>query len=393
MALIGKLEPRGKAGIYRYRAWLPVRERGQIVYKRVQKSTRTDNYPEAKRIAAETDAEYFEAARLNQAADGSDTTFADAVVLYLQNNPNRQEARFLAPIVERLGDITLDQITQVEVQHLAEDLYGHCEASTKARLVYDPITAVRNNAVRAGLCLPRRYHKPKGWNKHKRVMSPPDDWYARLLPHLRPALRALVLLNATHGLRISEALERTPADLDTTCWPWLLRLGERDKAGDRVQIELAEHVIEAIQAIPNWQDQKWLFGTCGKDNVNRDIKKACQKAGLDYYGSHAWGRHKAARNFLRAGGSLKGLQDAFRWKSPRMPMQHYGHEEPSEITQRVHEVGRAFVAKLDLDENNSGTCDGHAAPGEQRGNAETPCSAPGTPPEKAQETQPLPCRR
>jgi len=115
-----------------------------------------------------------------------------------------------------------------------------------------------------------------------------------------------------------------------------------------VQIPLAEHVIEAIRAIPDWQDQRWLFGTCSKDNINRDIKKACVRAGVDYYGSHAWGRHKAARNYLDAGGSLKGLQDAYRWKDPTMPMRHYGHEEQTEIQQRVHEVGQAFWETVEM---------------------------------------------
>ena len=164
----------------------------------------------------------------------------------------------------------------------------------------------------------------------------------------------------------------------------MLRLGDYDKAGDRVQITLAGHVIEAIQAIPDWQNRKWLFGTHLKDNINRDIKKACAKAGLDYYGSHAWGRHKAARNFMRGGGSLKGLQDAFRWKSAIMPMKHYGHEEPSEITQRVHETGRAFVARLGLLRDRSGIDDDRPAPAQPSAKSENPCSAPGAAIEKVQ---------
>ena len=368
---------KGKKDTYYVRMWVPLREAGRIVRKRVERSTGTNRRVDAEKIADEMEAKYHEAARANQAADGSDTTFAAAVVLYLQNNPNRQEATFLKPIVERIGAMALDNLTQVEVQRLAHELQGHSKPSSQSRVVYDPIISVYNNAVRAGLTPPRRFYKPKGWNKHKRVMSPSDEWYERLMPHLRPNLRALVLLNSTHGLRISEALERTPADLDTTRWPWVLRLGEYDKAGDRVQIELAEHVIAAIKAIPNWQNQKWLFGTHLKDNVNRDIKKACAKAGLDYYGSHAWGRHKAARNFMRGGGSLKGLQEAYRWKSARMPMQHYGHEEHSEITAFVHEVGRQFYEKIsnpELQQDETGTAGGNRTTGANPGQIDDPAS-------------------
>jgi len=333
---------KGKEGKWYVRLTVPVREAGVIVRKRVEHGTGCNKKAEAEKVADQIEADYHAAARTNQAADGSDTTFDDAVGLYLDNNPNASEAYYLESIVEEIGDLTLDKLTQAEVQRVARQLKGHCKPNTQSRQVYDPINAVRNYAVEAGLCRPMRYKKPKGWNKPKRVKSPPDEWYLAVMPYLSVKLRALVVLLSTHGLRASEALQRTPADIDTKSQPWVLQLGERDKAGDRVQIPLAEHVIEAIEAIPNWREQKWLFGTTSVSNVNRDIKKACRKAGVPYFSTHPLGRHKAARNFIRARGSLKGLQEAYRWKDPRMPMQHYGHEEESEIQQRVHEVGRAF---------------------------------------------------
>jgi hypothetical protein len=75
---------------------------------------------------------------------------------------------------------------------------------------------------------------------------------------------------------------------------------------EEVQIKLAEHVIEAIQAIPEWQNQKWLFGTRSCSNVSPDLNKAIDKAGVPHCGTHTLGRHKAARNLLRAGESLPG---------------------------------------------------------------------------------------
>jgi hypothetical protein len=50
---------------------------------------------------------------------------------------------------------------------------------------------------------------------------------------------------------------------------------------------------------------------------------------------------------LRDGGSIKGVMQAFRWKSPRMPLMHYRHEEKSEIIARVHEVGAQFFDEID----------------------------------------------
>jgi len=344
---------RGKEGNWSVILTVPVREAGTIVRKRKEHRTGCHRKADAEKVANEIEADYHEAARTNQAPDGSDTTFDDAVGLYLGRNPNVEEAKRLEPINEEIGNLTLDKLTQAEVQRVAQKLKGHCKLNTQARYIYVPISAVYNNAVKAGLAPPRKFEKPKGWNKDKRVQSPPNWWYGAIKPYLRPTLYALLTLNVTHGLRISEAVWRTPADIDTTRWPWVLELGDYDKAGDRVQIPLAEHVIEAIQAIPNWQDQKWLFGTCSKDNINRDIKKACVKADVPYFSTHPWGRHKAARNYLDAGGSIKGLQDAFRWKDPTMPMRHYGHEERSEIIDRVHQVGGQFFEQVNNLESQS----------------------------------------
>jgi hypothetical protein len=81
-------------------------------------------------------------------------------------------------------------------------------------------------------------------------------------------------------------------------------------------------MIQSVGFRSNRREQEWLFGTKNRHNIKRDLKKACVKAGVDYYTTHALGRHKAARNFIRSGGSIKGLQDAYRWKDPNMPMRH-----------------------------------------------------------------------
>jgi len=344
---VRKWRRRGKTGTWYVRLWVPVREHGEIVRKRVEHSTGAHKRSEAEKIAEQIEAHYHQAARANREADGSDTTVADAVVLYLDSNPNVTQARYLEPIVEEIGDLTLDQLNQAEVQRVARKLKGHCKPNTQARHVYVPISAVYNHAVEAGLAPPRKFKKPKGWSKDKRIMSPPDSWYEAVMPHLSPKTRALVTFLVTHGRRVSESLERTPSDVDTEVWPWTLRLGEYDKSGERVQVVLAEHVIEAIEAIPSWREQEWLFGTKNRHNIKRDIKKACKKAGVKFYGSHAWGRHKAARNYIDADGSVHGLQTAYGWKDPRMPMKHYGHEEKSEITERVHDVGAQFFDEID----------------------------------------------
>jgi len=346
---------KGKEGKWYVILTVPVREAGVIVRKRKEHGTGCHRKADAEKVANEIEADYHEAARTNQAPGGSDTTFADAVVLYIQNNPNPNEAYYLEPIVEEIGDLTLDKLTQAEVQRVTQKLKGHCKPNTQARHIYDPIQAVYNYAVKAGLASPRKFQKPKGWNQHKRVMSPPDEWYKSVMPHLNRRFYALMLLLVTHGLRISEALKCTPGDIDDEISSWRLNLPEYDKAGNPVQVVLAPAVIEAIEAMPNWREREHLFGTKNRHNVKRAVKRACEKAGVKFYGSHAWGRHKANRIYLDGGGSLKGTMQAFRWKSPRMPLMHYGHEETSEITAQVHRISSEWLDNLESQNSEDGT--------------------------------------
>ena len=148
-------------------------------------------------------------------------------------------------------------------------------------------------------------------------------------------LRACVLIITLHGLRIAEAIERTPADLDANGW----RLSIPDtKTGEPVMLPLSEPVIEAIKAIPKWRTQRWLFGTCHRSNIARAVRVACKKAGVRTYGTHAIGRHSFSVRVLKDGKSVKFLMSAGRWKTAKMPMQRYGHLETSEVNASVNEI-------------------------------------------------------
>jgi len=165
---------------------------------------------------------------------------------------------------------------------------------------------------------------------HEKVPAlkiPDQDWFEAVMPLLSTKVRAVLLLITLHGLRISEAVERKPADLDTNKW----RLTIPDtKSGEPVRIPLSQPVIEAIREImaeKRAEDEKrkakgklprrteWLFGTGSRRNISRDIAKACVRAGVASYGTHAAGRHSFATRVLDHGKSLKFLMAAGRWKT------------------------------------------------------------------------------
>ena len=334
MAKLRKHRTKTGQTIYYFRATLPVREAGQIVWKRREISTGARTQKEAWRIAREIEAEHHEAARVDSENDGSDTSFAEAAILYMQGGGSE---RFLPPIIKTIGNLPLSEITQMTMQQLTHDLYPGSAPQTVNRQLYTPTLAVLNYAADAGLCPKPAIKRPKGHARLRKVEMPDDAWFALVLPQLSPQMRALVLLLTLHGLRVGEALARIPADLDTTQQPWKLHIPDT-KTGEPAIIELSAPVSQAMSEIPNWRHQKWLFGTCYRGTVTKAVKAACQRVGVRYHGTHAIGRHAFAIRALRAGHSLKWVMQAGRWKDSAMPMKQYGHFENSEISRDVQRL-------------------------------------------------------
>jgi integrase len=217
---------------------------------------------------------------------------------------------------------------------VGDRLKPNCSPATINRHVFTPIIAVMTFAANAKMCAPAVLMRPKGHDKPPKLETPTEEWFNAVLPHLSPQVRACILLTTLHGLRIAEAIERTPDDLDPRSW----RLSIPDtKTGEPVSVPLSRPVIEAIKAY-DWRKGKWLFGTCHRSNIRRSVTAACDAAGVKAYGSHAIGRHSFSVRVLKDGKSVKFLMVAGRWKSPKMPMVRYGHLEQSEVNEAVLEI-------------------------------------------------------
>jgi integrase len=342
---MGTLRPHTKQNgetVYYYRATLPVRENGVVVQKRCEISTGAHRKNEAWKIAREIEAKFHEAAKIDPDKEGLATTFAEAAMLYLEGGGS---TRFLEPVIKAIGNMPLADVTQVAVQQVVRDLYPKAKVQTVNRQVYTPILAVLNYAASVDLCPKPLIKRPKGHAKTQRVDAPDESWFPAVLPYLKRRHRALVLLLTLHGLRIGEALARTPNDIDTR--DWTLHIPDT-KTGEPAVITLAPPVIDAIRAIPNWREQKWLFGTCHDGGPRKALKAACAKAGVRYYGFHALGRHAFAMRAVRNGHSIKWLMQAGRWKTSAMPMKQYGHFERSEIDRDVRNLSEKVAATFKL---------------------------------------------
>jgi integrase len=333
MARLRKKPLKDGKWLYYWRGIVPVKEaNGETSHRRVERSTGTCNHAKAQEIGRRFEAELYAAADADTPLqEQAEVTFAGASILYMKSGGS---GRFLDPILAQIGTLPLSAITQARVQELIDEIYPTAAASTINRQAFTPILAVLNYAARKKMCPPPLLDRPIGHDAQKPLKVPDEAWFDAVLPELSPKHRALILLLTYHGLRIADAIERTPDDVETDGWRLHI---PKTKNGDAATIRLSKPVVEALKAY-DWRAQKWLFGTCHRSNIARAIKAACKRAGVRSFGSHAIGRHAFSTRVLKQGKSLKFLKEAGRWKSPSVPMKRYGHLEQSEVADEVNQI-------------------------------------------------------
>jgi integrase len=281
-------------------------------------------------------------------------TFEEAVATYLGTGGDK---RFLGEVaggprnklLDRLGSIRVNEISDAVMVAAAAALYPTATPVTVNRQLYTPVIAVLRMASKGKPWKPD-LTRPKGHSNVKPAESPPDAWFAPLLPKCRPQLAAVLLFCTTTGRRGGEALRCLPEHYD----PENGTVRIKDKSGNTIQVQLADEVREAF-SLYNWQAGPGLFGHYtiqNRRNLFRDLEAACKRAGVIYYPPHKVGRHAFAKRFLAAGHSIAHLMGAGGWSDPKMPTMLYGHQAYSEVAEASKKVGDAFMTKLGETKDN-----------------------------------------
>ena len=238
-------------------------------------------------------------------------------------------------MLDRWGTWRIGDITQSEVVRAVHELYPGRSAAYQVRAVFTPLSAVLRCAARAGLCALIIFDKPKV--KRKPVEYATDDWFHKVLPHCGPRLIAVLLFMTLTGARVSEACALVWGDVDFSKAEALLRM---TKGGSPRLVDLADPVVAALKTLPlQSMPNALVFGYAGRWSVNQAIERACQRAGVSYLSSYKVGRHAFAARLLRAGHSLKLVQEAGGWRVARMVSDHYGHLERSQISAAIKASG------------------------------------------------------
>lgn len=311
---------------------------GTLRGERIRESTGTDSEPHAQVILAKRQSEI-----LDRQTFGEKRTaiFAEAVELYLQQGG---EARFLKPLLERWGLWRIADITQAEVSRAIHEMLPGRSPSYQIRAIITPLSAVVRCAHKAGLCDLVIFEKPRV--RRKPVVYAQDDWFERVLPHCSLQLGAIIMFLTTTGCRVQEACDLTTADVN-------LDLGEavllNTKNGTSRLVQLVPVVVAAINRLhPGLRPDPGtrVFGYASRHSVNQAIDRACARAGAPYLSSHKIGRHAFAARLLRAGHSVKLVQEAGGWKVARMVTDTYGHLEASHVRSAVRDTGNILTQRL-----------------------------------------------
>jgi integrase len=331
---------REKSGSLYWRGWLPEKtEVGEIVWRSCERSARTLDVQKAWAVVEAWRQEAFTAlSKPVEKRPGSGIVFAEAVKRYAKQHGGNSE--YLIKLIDEIGMTPVEDIDQELIDGLAEKMYPGRAAATLNRHVYTPICAVLN-AVASKKYKPPRIKRPKGHLAPSNYQRPPKDWFQRVLPECEPNLAAFLLFCRLHGRRTSEACRLKPADIDADTW----RVTIHDtKVGQDIVLPLAGPVIDALAAYP-WRLNQFVFGFSSKSRVYKPLKDACARASIPYHVPKDTGRHAFATALLDEGRSLMEVKEAGRWKTIKMPAQHYGHLEHRRVDDDARELGEKWAEK------------------------------------------------
>ena len=90
-------------------------------------------------------------------------------------------------------------------------------------------------------------------------------------------------------------------------------------------VYLSPVVVEAIRPYVEEDKETVFYMYSSRFNVNNELKRTCEKAGIEYLSTHKVGSHTFATNLaLYANMDAKALTETGRWKDPKST-HHYTH--------------------------------------------------------------------
>lgn len=276
-------------------------------------------------------------------------TFAAAVLLY---EPDAKTADYLIPIVTRIGESLVSDITPKIVRDLGPTLYTDAGTKTWVRQVVTPIRSVINNAHDLGKCPPI---KIKGYTAEEQVAQDRKrgsrgrtkykpgswEWLLQFRAHASQRVAALALTMFVTGARISQTIEMRPdlhLDLQNNriCIPGA-------KGHDDRWIEIPKWLATELKNLkpryPRGAERRpenlRVFGYADRSSPRKEWVKAIEAAKIEYLPFHSAGRHGFGQEMNvrqpideKAAGAFGG------WSDTNLMRRTYTHAEDEVV--KVH---------------------------------------------------------
>lgn len=307
-------------------AGLKVTWRGKVAYAsgsiegdRIRKSLGTSLAGQAEELCAQYEAKLWKRRSYGEEAV---RTFDEAAVSYLQEGG---EGRFLPPLIKRFRGRLLGTIKPGEITKAARELYPLAKPGTRNRHVIAPMRAVINHAASLGWCssiMVENFETTK-----VRRIAVDRDWIDAFLAQADadglPHLSAAILFMWQNGPRVSEVARVLPEHFDEAARTIVLERTKEEAwevrhLSDELTVRIAN--LEKIDGEP-------LFGYRSRFGIRTRSKAVCRRAGIPFVPSHQAGRHSFATNAFRMGAKPKQVMEAGGWKTARMVLEIYAHEE------------------------------------------------------------------
>lgn len=261
--------------------------------------------------------------------------FADAALGYITA---KKDLRFLPPIIAKMGERPIAELSSGEIHDLAQALYRSGSGATRNRQVICPVLAVINWAVERKMCAPvpvKRFKEPKGADKVAVTRGWVDDFMAAAMRLGCPELGRMELFMFTTGARLGDAQRLK--------WPQVYlatRTAELidTKNGETRTALLTDEMARLLRLAP--PQGELVFGSWARRQMYKRWRAICVEAGIEYVPPHQAGRHSFATEMIvRNKVDIPTTMKLGGWKSPKVLMGTYAHPE------NVRQVAEAIFGK------------------------------------------------
>lgn len=272
-------------------------------------------------------------------------TFNAALELY---TPSENDARYLIPIVKKIGMQRVRDITPASVRALARQLYPKASSDTWQRQVITPVRSVINNAHELGKCHPirikafdkkERVKQDVARGKQSRVPKVPGSWpwVLAFCAVADPRDAALAYFMFRHGYRVGQSVAMTRSkDMDLSAGRVRVHASKGHPA-HWVDLDPEEVVMIANLEPPYrsaGEDRVFRIPSYKNGALYRRWEAACDKAGIPRLKPHAAGRHGYGTEMIVRQGVDPVTAADNLWSDPSVMLRTYSHAEDAQVKVR-----------------------------------------------------------